>query len=295
MSTISMTTWPWKYFKEFISLEADRFSILKKLLAEGKLEYSIITLAGNRHFFITPPPLEEGFLRNRMTILVAHYDRFPGSPGANDNSVGVFILLETATKLRREKINNWLVIFTDKEELNGGEGIRDQGAFSLATGLREAKMENARIFNFDACGIGDTLVISTTAEYFLKNEARGEKIRASIKELRENALETGRNLTMAKVLLAPTPFSDDLGFIHAGIAAQTITMLPSEECASLVSTLRKEPGFAEALVSQKFRNIYDEKLIPETWRSLNSPRDSFLKLTPQHFRIIQRFAEALCV
>ena len=294
MNSFSMTAWPWKHFKDFIAPEADRFSLLKGLLEEGRLECSVITLAGNRHFFIAPPPPEEEFLRRRRTILVAHYDRYPGSPGANDNSAAIFILIETAINLKKDKISNWLIIFTDKEELNGGDDIRDQGAYSLATGLKEAGIENARIFNFDACGTGDTLVISTTAEYFLKNEARGEKIRASIKELRENALETGRNLAMAKVLLAPTPFSDDLGFLRAGVAAQTITMLPSDECSALASVLRREPGFAELLVNQKMRNSQNEKYIPETWRCLNSPKDGFHKLTPQYFRILQRFAEALC-
>ena len=289
----SMTTWPWNHFRKFIDPEADRFSILTELLKEKQLEYSIITIAGNRHFIISPP-LKEEFLRSRLTILVAHYDRFPGSPGANDNSTAVFILIETAMKLRKDKINNWRIIFTDKEEISDGEGIRNQGAYSLAAGLRETNMENARIYSFDACGTGDTLIISTTAEYYLKNETGGEKIRASIKEFRESALETARDLRMIKVLLAPTPFSDDVGFLRAGIAAQTITMLPSYECTSLVSTLRKDPGFAEVLVNQNLRNSHNERQVPETWRSLNSPRDSFLRLTPQHFRTVMRFAEALC-
>jgi hypothetical protein len=123
------------------------------------------------------------------------------------------MLLETAMKLSKDKIHNWVIIFTDKEELSGGESIQEQGAYSLAMSLRGTGMESARIFNFDACGTGDTLVISTTAEHLLKNEARGEKIRSSIKELRDNALETSRELRMIKVLLAPTPFSDDLGFL----------------------------------------------------------------------------------
>ena len=294
MNSNSMTDWPWNRFKEFIGPEVDRFVTLKRLIEEGGLVYSINTTAGNRHFFISSPQPEKEFLRRRLTILVAHYDRFPGSPGANDNSAAVFILVETAVKLQKEKISNWLIIFTDKEELINGQGIRDQGAYSLALNIKEKGLENARIFNFDACGVGDTLIISTTTEFFLKNEARGEKIRNSIKELRENALETARDLRMVKVLLAPTPFSDDIGFLRAGIAVQTITMLPSEECSPMVSILRRDPSFAEALVKQNVRTSLNQKHIPETWRSLNSPSDSFLRLTPQHYRSVQRFAEALC-
>ena len=288
-----MIDWPWNRFREFIAPKADRFTVLRKIINEAELEFSINNIAGNRHFFIMPPQKEE-YNKRRLTILVAHYDRFPGSPGANDNSAAVLILIETALKLIKDKISNWLIIFTDKEELSGEEGIQNQGAYSLAAEMRKVKMENSRFFIFDACGIGDTMLISTTADYLLKNEAGGEKLRASIKELREQALETAQNLRMIKVLLAPTLFSDDLGFLRAGVATQTITMLPSEECGSFISILRKDPAFANVLVNKGLRNSKNERQIPETWRNFNSPRDNYLKLTPEHFSIVQRFAVALC-
>ncbi|MDR0496253.1 MAG: hypothetical protein LBH42_01410, partial [Treponema sp.] len=89
-------------------------------------------------------------------------------------------------------------------------------------------------------------------------------------------------------------FSDDAGFFRAGLAAQTITMLPSEECIQLVSGLRKNPEFAEALVNAEFRHKKHTKSIPETWRRLNTPGDSYLRLTPEHFRTVVRFAVELC-
>jgi hypothetical protein len=294
---IDMTGLPWGRFKKFINLEADRFGLLKELLEEAKLDFKVVTLSGNRHFFIAPPLPEEEFLRRRLTVLVAHYDRAPGSPGANDNSAGVFLLIQTALKLQAEKAFNWLIIFTDKEELGSGESIQSQGAYTLASGLRDAGLENAYIYSFDACGAGDTLIISTTVELLLKGNGSGpgkEKIRQSVQELRGRALEIARNLSMRKVLLIPTPFSDDAGFFRAGLAAQTITMLPSDECIRLVSVLRKNPLFADALVSREVQDTHDRRLIPETWRSLNGPGDSHLRLTPQHFRIVTRFAEALC-
>jgi hypothetical protein len=191
-------------------------------------------------------------------------------------------------------VRDWHILLTDKEELLSGEGIQDQGSYSLAINLRKTEMGNARFFNFDACGVGDTLIISTTAEYFLKNETGGIKIRASIKDLREDALKTARNLAMEKVILAPTPFSDDLGFLQAGVGAQTITMLPSEECNSLISTMRGDSRFTEALVNHNRQNLINSSKIPATWRSFNSPRDSYITLTPEHFRTVMRFAEELC-
>ena len=286
---------------EFISFGADRFTILKEILKEAALDYSVIEMAGGCHFFVAPAMPKEKYLHSTPTILVAHYDRAEGSPGANDNSAGVFLLLETAIKLKRSRIKNWIIIFTDKEEVKTGESIQTQGAYVLAGGLKNLKMGNARIFNFDACGTGDTLVISTTLESLLKKQELSEKkedgpgkLRESILELRQYALDTARNLNMAKVLLAPVPFSDDAGFIRAGLVAQTITMLPSTECIQLVSELRKNPGFSDALISAEVRQTRSAQSIPETWRSLNSPVDSHLRLTPEDFRTVLRFAEALC-
>jgi hypothetical protein len=284
---------PWQSFKEFISPQANRFELLKKIIEEAALDYTVLELAGNRHFFLSPPQTEKSSSAGQP-ILVAHYDRCDGSPGANDNSAGVFLLLETAIKLKTRSEKNWLMIFTDKEELQCGQSIMAQGAYTLALGLKNSKMKGASIFCFDACGCGDTLVISTTADYLLKKEGNGEKLQKAVMGLQKLALSTARSLRMEKVLLAPTPFSDDAGFLRAGLAAQTVTMLPSAECVRLVSELRKNPDIAGALINAELRQNCHEKSIPETWRSLNGPGDSHLRLTPQHFRAVTRFAEALC-
>ena len=289
---------PWQRFMDFISPEADRLAILKEILKEAELEYKVTEIAGSRHIIVTPPPSPEqlkSMERRPPVILVAHYDRAEGSPGANDNSAGVFLLIETAMKLIKKNKSNWQVIFTDREELKSGGKLQSQGAYGLAEYLKNLKMEKSKIFSFDACGTGDTMIISTTLEFLLKKkEGAWEKQRDSILELRKYALNTVRNLNMAKVLLAPTPFSDDVGFILAGLIAQTVTMLPSDECIRLVAELRKNPEFAEALINAKMRKASHLRSIPETWRVLNTPADSHLRLTPEHFRTVVKFAEALC-
>ena len=310
---------PWQHFMDFISPRAGRFELLKKLLDESVLDYKILEIAGNRHFFIAPPPeihsgplkgagsltgagslngtgsrFREAYFPPPPAMLVAHYDRAEGSPGANDNSAGVFLLLETAVKLWKGGVKNWIIIFTDKEELKSGESIRSQGSYTLGMRLKSLKIDNPRIFNFDACGSGDTLVISITLEYLLKRDGGNEKLRDLVTELRKAALDTARNLGLAKVLLIPTPFSDDAGFFSAGLAAQTITMLPASECTLLVSELRKNHGFAETLISAELRKNSSFTSIPETWRCFNSPSDSHLRLTPENFPALVGFAEALC-
>jgi hypothetical protein len=284
----------WARFRDFIAPGADRSGLIEAFLEKARLPYRTATIGGNRHILVAPPPPEENFLRRRPTILVAHYDRAEGSPGANDNSAAVFLLIETALVLWEEGTKNWVIIFTDKEELKPGEPLQNQGSYGLALGLKGTGMENAHIFCFDACGAGDTLIISSTAELLTRRTGEGSLMKPLIQELREKALAAARNLRMAKVLLLPTPFSDDAGFFAASVAAQTITMLPSAEARDLVLTLRKNPQFADALVNRESRDTQNRRLIPETWRNCNSPSDSHLRLTPQYFRLVVRFACALC-
>ena len=287
---------PWRRFMDFISPSAERFAIIEELLKEAALEYKVLDVAGNRHIITTPNTSGHKYLNSPPpTILVAHYDRVEGSPGANDNSVGVFLLIETAIKFKKRKEMNWVVIFTDKEELKPGESLLAQGSYALAACLKTLKMENSKIFCFDACGNGDTLIISTTIEYLLKKDGASEKQLESVIELRNYALEVARNLGITKIFLAPTLFSDDVGFFRGGLAAQTITMLPSAESSKLLTELRRNQEFTEVLINAELRDLSISSLaIPNTWRSLNTPKDSHLRLTPRNFRTVVRFAEALC-
>jgi len=296
MLSANLAPIPWQRFKDFISPTADRIAILKETLKEAELEYKVTEIAECRHFIIAPPHKpdhQKTTGRCQPVILLAHYDRAEGSPGANDNSAGVFILIETAIKLTKKNKTDWIIIFTDREELKTGDKVKAQGAYALAEGLKNLKMEKAKVFSFDACGTGDTLIISTTLESLLKKERAGEKLKDSL-ELRKFALDTARNLNMAKVLLVPTPFSDDAGFFRAGLIAQTVTMLPSKECIQLVADLRKNPELAEVFISAEMKQTNLSKSIPDTWRTLNTSLDSHLRLTPENFRTVVRFAEALC-
>jgi hypothetical protein len=289
-----------QHFKEFIALNTDRYGMLKSLLDELSFRPQVITISGNRHFFLSAP--EQGSIKcwppvkQNLIILVAHYDRVADSPGANDNSAAVFELIEAALKLRQAGVYSWLIIFTDKEELHPGEGIRDQGSYTLAKGLRDIGFGNSRFYIFDACGSGDTLIISTMADHLMRAE-QGlgiVKTRHLVQQLRNQALETVRYLNMDRVRLIPTPFSDDAGFLRAGIAAQTITMLPSTEAAAFGALIRNKPDFADVLVNREVQDTYDKRLIPATWKRMNGPEDSYYQLTPRYFSQVVRFICALC-
>ncbi|MDR2783123.1 MAG: M28 family peptidase [Treponema sp.] len=303
---------PYHCFKEFTALDADRFVMLKNLLDDVRLCYTVCYISGNRHFFVYPdnlvpvnaafnvigcPPaliFQKALAKAHVTtVLAAHYDRAADSPGANDNSAAVFELIKAALALKKENIGNWLIFFTDKEELKFGDSLLDQGSYALAKALRDAGLDKAQVFIFDCCGVGDTLVISTAVDHLLRNDEgfRISRSRHLIAQMRERALAAARNIRMEKVLLVPTPFSDDAGFFRAGLAAQTITVLPSHEAAGLASFLRVNPDVASALVSKQ--ELSASGFLPPTWALLNTAEDTIDTLTPRFFQNIVAFAYAL--
>jgi hypothetical protein len=291
---------PYQRFFDFTAPQADRYTILMKVIEVFRLNSKVISIEDKRHFFVFPKrhtlAAAFPFRGQSPVILAAHYDRVPGSPGANDNSAAVFQLVKTALRLTEQGADYWIIIFTDKEELGTGETVRDQGSFGLAEKLRGWGLGDARVYIFDACGTGDTLIISGTADYFLRNDERPGIFRTKqlINGLRDHALDTARYLRMDRVLLVPTPFSDDAGFLRAGIPAQTITILPAKEAGPYASLLRKRPDFPERLINGEVRQGADRLSIPETWRCLNGPSDSHLRLTPEFFDRVVRFAAELC-
>jgi hypothetical protein len=286
-------TMPWPRFVDF-TRQNTRFDALHSLLQETKLPFKVVRLNGGKkpaaHFFISPAQAGSAKI-----VLVAHYDCVAGSPGANDNAAGVFILIETALKLMENAAAGWLIIFTDKEELESGESLRGQGSFVLADFFRVHSQCPTQFFIFDCCGSGDTLIISTTADYLLKTEkgAGPINIQNKLTLLRQTALNKA-NETMQKFLLLPAPFSDDAGFLRAGIAAQLITTLPAREASEFAQTVRKDPLYINALVNGALKKKRDQNLFPETWRIVNTPNDTVERLRPEHFGAMARFAAALC-
>ena len=285
---------PYNRFKEFISAQADRYSLLLSVLDECSLPAQTLEIERKRHIVVSGSENSQNPQSTKAgLILTAHYDRAPQSPGANDNGAAVFQLIDTALRMHAQQkasrtaaganaAGTVLFIFTDGEELSKGENLRSQGSYSLGQHLKKTGLGNSPIFTFDACGTGDTLIISTAADLLLKNEsgAGAETSRRKAQTLRRIALEAARKVRLEKALLLPTPFSEDAGFLLSGMTAQTITVLPHDEAAIVRSggtSLSKT----------------DRRLIPETWRVLNGPGDSPLRLTPLNWKIIPAFAGAL--
>jgi len=295
---------PYQRFFDFIAPDADRYQVLIETAESLELNVSVVEIESKRHIFVYPPAYRQNintgnvlpFRGQRPFILCAHYDRVEDSQGANDNSAAVFQLLKAALRLGKDGADYWIIIFTDKEELRAGESVREQGSFSLAEKLRDWGLGDARVYIFDACGAGDTLIISKTIDYLFngKNDKGLHRARQQITDLRNHALDTARYQRLYNALLLPTPFSDDAGFLKAGIPAQTITMLPAEEAGPYAAFLRRRPDFGELVINGGAQAGPDRLQIPETWRCLNSKADSHLRLTPKYFEIVVRYAAELC-
>ena len=296
---------PYDRFFYFIAPKVDRFKTLLQTVEKLGLNSTAITISGNRHFFIFPQAqkiqrtLAAGnfpFAGLSPYLFTAHYDRVEGSPGANDNSIAVFHLLRAAMELNQRNIDKWIIIFTDKEELTLGENFEIQGSYTLGQKLKTWGIDKARIFNFDACGTGDTFIFSTITDSVLGNNELPNinKLRTEIGQLRNHALDTAHHLRLEKFLLAPTPFSDDIGFLRAGFAAQTITLLPSEEASKYEEVIRKNPEFARLLITGKIKTLPERRLLPTTWKNINTPADNHHRLTPQFYDQIVNFIINLC-
>ncbi|MDR1388404.1 MAG: Zn-dependent exopeptidase M28 [Treponema sp.] len=281
-------TFPYTRFADFINVRADRRAVLTDVLNEARLSFREASVAGRRHIIVDLPG-------EARTILTAHYDRTPESQGANDNGAAVFMLVEAARSLVAQNARDATFIFTDKEELSAGEELTEQGSYSLALGLRELGLGNARIFTFDACGAGDTLIISTTAERLLgkmEDSRSAAALGRRMRILRAHALDAAERSHVERTMLLPTPFSEDAGFLRGGIAAQTITVLPRAEAAAFAALARTKEEMASAILSG-FPEA-ERRNIPETWRSLNGSGDSPLRLTPSYWDSVVAFMKAVC-
>jgi hypothetical protein len=282
---------PYHRFSDFIDTKQNRFDVLVSLLDEMKLPASVVTMAERRHIFI-PSSSGRAPGRKALTVFVAHYDRVADSPGANDNGAAVFMLIEAALRLRGRWADGWLIILTDKEELACGEGLKAQGAYRLALCLKETHLESGNFFIFDSCGRGDTLVISRTADCLLKNEHGGTiaPLKNRLRLLQQRAVEAAKRRFAGRFLLLPTPFSDDAGFLRAGLAAQTITVLPRNEGADLLAAVRGNEAYAAALISREQRRRHGMEHIPKTWQLQNGPADTAEHLDWNNFDNVVRFA-----
>lgn len=262
-------------FKTFISADCDRTSFIQNYLKAAGLEAPVLQMEGKNHIYVKFPQSQYNPMF-RIKTVIAHYDRFPGSPGANDNSAAVFCLMNWAVSLSKSTVvepvettaglhhvskptpfHNIRLIFTDGEEL-GAMGVSQQGAFPLAQVFRRLGITNDDIFVFDCMGRGDVPVLTQT---ILPRKASSKFIKdfRALEQRAASLLQTSAN---GRWFSLPCNYSDNASFIANGIPAVAITMLPSSEVTAAT-----------------------QGVLPQTWQLLHTAGDNLESLTPQSFEI----------
>lgn len=254
-------------FKDFIASDCNRAFFIQNYLNKAGIDTAVLPMEGKNHIYVKFPQNQYN-PTFRIKTVIAHYDRVPGSPGANDNSAADFLMLEWALRLIKMPVfHNIRLIFTDGEEL-GSEGIESQGAYPLASLFRKLGIKNEDIYVFDCMGRGDVPILTQT------NLPKGisREFVNNFNKLEMRAQKLIQNASGGKWFSLPCSYSDNASFIANGIPAVAITILPSEE------------------VSLALRGQ-----IPQTWKKFHTQQDNFESLTPQAFELTARILNQLAL
>ena len=255
---------PW--FGLFCDSSADRLKVLARVLHSGLIPFELVNTGGFRHVQVRgdrpvlPQPGE--------TVLIAHYDRVAGTPGANDNGASVLALVDY---LRRPKKKALRVVFTDGEELGPGGTAADQGSYSLAK--LWGPVPGLFPVVFDMTGIGDTVVLGHLGED-LTRWIRPESPPTELDSQAQTRLAARRWLATCgagDTVEVNTPFSDDLGLFLAGIPSVQVSLLPRKEALAY----RRTGHF------------------PPAWSTMHSPADLPEALWPSSRVLVAELLEKL--
>lgn len=215
-------------------LSARREAVLH-LLSRAGLSHEVQTASakpdtGGFALFAQPAPKAEVEVQNIIVrpveiagpklVIGAHYDAFPGSPGANDNASGMAVLLALAQELSRSGCDKAVeVVFFDAEE-SGCAG-------SIAYLAECSSEEVAGMVNLDVCGYGDTLCVRCMKKT----------------PLLRNFTDKARLRRFDGEEVCYLPDSDDKTFTKAHIPALSVAMLPRWDSAILPALKDYANGF----------------------------------------------------
>lgn len=253
-----------KDFLDFIKPDCNRLNFIQNFLKQNDVETAVIPLDGKKHIYVKFPQNQYNPLFNIKTV-VAHYDRFENSPGANDNSAAVYMLMLWAVKLSRQyDFHNVRLIFTDGEEACP-DGVTSQGAFAIASLFKKLGIKDD-IFVFDCMGCGD---VSVLCENKIPQKA-GNAFIKKLTALENKAQRIIRTAGNGKWFCLPCNYSDNASFIAQGIPAVAITVLPSSE------------------VSDVLKNQ-----TPKTWKNLHTKNDNIENLWESSFSLSMKIFDLL--
>lgn len=279
-------------YQNFLASPNSRADFIQKYLEARGVETAVIGVEGKRHIYVKLP--RSGYnAAFRVKTIIAHYDIAPDTPGANDNSSSVFCLMDFAARLAKfNGVHNCRIFFTDGEEL-GSEGVKEQGAFSLASTMKKCGIRDEDIYVFDCVGRGTVPLLGL-------NVPPAKAPASFVKKYQ--ALDMGVKGIFSSLGLSwvnlPMPYSDNAGFLANGFPAVAITFLPDSEASAYMAALQ---GDADLMRYVKNLDVPESKIdllharLPLTWRLMHTDGDNIASLTPQSFAIAARILDAIAL
>lgn len=300
------------FYQQFTDLSCNRCEFIQNFLNQHGIKNNIIPINGNKHIYINFDQAAYSPLF-RIKTLIAHYDRAPDSPGANDNSSSVISLLNLAVFLQNFKgVHNVRIFLTDSEEFSykpeeetthAKMSISEMGSFGLASVLKRLGIKNDDVYVFDCTGRGDVPVLGKTVLPL--------GVANSFKTNFDNFEQRTKNLIQSvspNFLTLPISYSDNAGFLACKIPALAITMLPSNEAEVYLRNLMQNKEL-ESFVRRHYIKSKDDSeksqdlqilaeyefrnKLPATWKLFHTQHDNLESLTPESFVLMAKILQAI--
>ena len=185
--------------------QKERFRVLTAILNEEGLQFTVQT-GYSAHNKINNVIISLNPSGSRL-VIGAHYDSVEGSTGANDNAVGIAILVMMAQHIFRNVDKSIDIVFFDKEEL---------GYLGSQFYIKNVGKENiTSMINLDICGYGDVISISGSG--------------VSDKSKFYSLLDAEKVKNHGIVYTGFLPKGDESQFAENNIPNVSIAMLPSHD------------------------------------------------------------------
>lgn len=281
-------------FEQFINFSCDRQSFIVEYLSKKNVKTAVIPINERKHIYVVFPT--ESYDSNfKIKTVIAHYDRFPGTQGANDNSFAVFALMNWAIKINEDnKYHNIRLIFTDGEELFGSScNSKEQGAYGLAVLFKRLNIVNDEIFVFDCMGRGQIPIISKQT----LPENISSIFRKKFCNLYKETIKIIQAASYGNYMILPVSYSDNAGFLACGIPAVAVTMLPYNETNEYSCNLKNVPELESFVLNKKIpqnkTKTYMEQFIPFSWKLLHTEKDNISSLSSESIKMFEKILEIL--
>jgi hypothetical protein len=289
-------------FGEFIAPGADRLAFIVSRLEAARVPHSVLSMAGSRNVIARYG--KDAYSGRRVKCLSAHYDRHPGSPGANDNSAACFQLLSFAEELLGFRgAHDCMIAFTDNEEMAGKGKSTAQGSFAIAEGFRRSGLPGPWAFVLDCTGRGGVPVLSSSIfspplRAPVPGRAEpGGSFKRRILPLHRFAAGILDAVFPGAWLSLPTPYSDNLGYLTGGLAAVAVTFLPRAESIAYARALAENPLIEHILLRNEFRTPEGRRILdaamPETWKLIHGKGDSPAAIDAESFMTMRTLLGAI--